>query len=216
VQTSGALVHDSALIGPTGPILGQRYRFEVAPVWGELSFATAVADYRRYVMPARPFTVALRVRHVGRYGGDGGDSRLLPLIYHLRDTARGYDTRTVTSQACRDNGDSACSPLELLRTSRVLTTSAELRFPILGAIRGNVSYGPLPVEGFLFTDNAWLWRHGRAGDRATADRWTSLLLRSVGGGVRLSANGLVFELAGARALDVARGWRFAVNFGPGF
>ena len=43
------------------------------------------------------------------------------------------------------------------------------------------------------------------------------LIRSVGGGVRANAMGLVFDFAAERALDLReRGWRFAVNLRPGF
>src|SRR6266487_4483163 len=64
--TSAALVHDNAFFGATSPILGSRWRFEVDPTFGSLKFLTALADYRKYVMPARPFTLAGRIMHVGR------------------------------------------------------------------------------------------------------------------------------------------------------
>jgi hypothetical protein len=41
-------------------------------------------------MPRKPFTVALRVMHLGRYGVDAGDARLLPLAWTIRDIVRGY------------------------------------------------------------------------------------------------------------------------------
>jgi hypothetical protein len=42
-------------------------------------------------------------------------------------------------------------------------------------------------------------------------------VRSVGGGVRLNALGLIFELTAARPLDLDRGgWRFGFNLRPAF
>src|SRR5687767_12406642 len=78
-EAGTALVYDSSLMGATGPILGQRYRFELTQVAGSLSYSGALIDYRRYFMPARPFTIALRGLHYGRYGADGEDPRLAPM-----------------------------------------------------------------------------------------------------------------------------------------
>lgn len=63
---STALVTDSALSGPVGPVAGGRSRFEVAPTFGDLRLTTALADYRRYFMPARFYTIAVRGLHYGR------------------------------------------------------------------------------------------------------------------------------------------------------
>jgi hypothetical protein len=212
VETGAALVYDTALIGPTGPVLGTRYRFELAPTVGQLSLATVTADYRRYLMPARPFTLAFRVKHVGRYGPDAGDPRLLPLVWDLRDIVRGYDPRALTSRSCGQNASADCSVLQYLSARQVVMSNVELRFPILGALRHDASYGPLPLEGFVFSDNAWFRTH------VPGTTWaTPLLLRSVGAGVRLNARGFVFDVAAARRLDgFSPGWSVAVNFGPGF
>jgi hypothetical protein len=90
-ETAAALVYDSSLFGATGPVLGSRYRLEIAPTLGDLSMVTLSADYRRYFMPVRPVTIAVRVEHVGRYGDAAGDPRLLPLVWSIRDLVRGYD-----------------------------------------------------------------------------------------------------------------------------
>jgi hypothetical protein len=55
--------------GFTSPIAGGRYRFEVLPVFGGLTFGTLLPDYRRYLF-VRPITVAVRGLHYGRYGAD--------------------------------------------------------------------------------------------------------------------------------------------------
>ena len=109
-DTSAALVYDSSVFGGTGPLLGTRYRLEAAPTLGDLSYTTLLADYRRYLMPVAPITVALRAQHVGRYGSDAGDSRLLPLVWTLRDLVRGYDAQDVmtTRRLAVANLERAC------------------------------------------------------------------------------------------------------------
>jgi Tol biopolymer transport system component len=212
-ETSVALVHDSAILGPASPLLGRRYRFEVAPSFGSLQFTTLLADFRQYVMPARPFTLAVRGRYIARTGHDAADPRLLPLVLNLRDQVRGYDLGELASTVCATAAAPDCSPLGVLTGSRLLTFNAELRFPLLGVFTRSLRYGPLPVEAFLFADAASL--HTRLG--GSSGGWSDHTLRSAGAGVRLSAAGVVFEFAAARPFDGAdRGWRFAFNLVPGF
>ncbi len=192
-----ALVYDSATFGPTSPILGRRYRFAVAPTIGGLNFTTVTADYRQYWMPRRPFTVAVRVMQLGRYGTDAGDARLLPLVWTIRDIVRGY-------------GDLGTGPSSLgtLSASRMLVGNGEVRFPVAGLFSRSQSVG-LPIEGLAFTDVGRFWMPDRLAGSTS-------LLRSVGTGVRLNAAGMIFELDAVRRFDAARGWTFSFNLRPGF
>jgi len=45
---NAALVYDTSIFGGTSPILGQRYRLEAGVAAGSLTYATFLADYRRY------------------------------------------------------------------------------------------------------------------------------------------------------------------------
>jgi len=152
-----------------------------------------LADYRRYVMPVAPITVALRAQHVGRYGLDAGDPRLLPLVWTLRDLVRGYDAQDV------------------LTTRRLVVANLEARVPLVGAFGRLSRASALPVDGILFADAGAFW--SGAGPSAAAPT----ILRSAGAGVRFNAGGFIFEVDAARALDASsRGWRLAFNFMPGF
>src|SRR5207244_12050484 len=74
--TAGAaLVYDNSYFGATSPILGQRYRVEADPTVGGIAFVNVLADYRRYVMPRRPFTLAARALHYAPSGRGGADRR---------------------------------------------------------------------------------------------------------------------------------------------
>jgi hypothetical protein len=197
-ESHAALVYDTATFGPTSPILGRRYRFAVAPTFGALTFTTVTADYRQYWMPVRPFTVAIRVMQLGRYGIDAADARLLPLVWTIRDIVRGY-------------GDLGTGPSSLgtLTASRMLVGNGEIRFPIAGLVSHESSFGGLPIEGLVFTDFGRFWMPDRL-------RGATSVLRSVGTGVRINAAGMIFELDAVHRFDAARGWTFSFNLRPGF
>ena len=152
--TSAALVHDNAFFGATSPILGSRWRLEVDPTFGSLNFLTALADYRKYVMPFRPFTLAGRLMHVGRYGNDG--ERLYPLFIGYPSLVRGYDFGSFDGSECGTSG--ACPVVDQLFGSKVIVANAELRFPPFGLLGlGGGYYGFLPIEAGIFYDAGLAW-----------------------------------------------------------
>ncbi|HEV3139287.1 MAG TPA: hypothetical protein VGY57_02160, partial [Vicinamibacterales bacterium] len=199
VQTGAAIVYDTAVFGVASPVLGQRYRVAFAPSVGDLRFVTASADYRRYVMPVRPFTLAVRAQAETRTGPDAADVRLLPLVWNMRDLVRGYDT---------DN--------DTIRTSRLAVANAEVRFPI-AALLGRTPTGAMPFEGLAFADCGRFWMPRTVQNAESAAHADRISICSAGAGVRISAAGLVFEFDAVRPLGPAsQGWRLGVNFLPGF
>ena len=200
-DTGAALVYDTSVWGAASPALGQRYRFSIAPSFGSMSFTTVTADYRKYIMPLRPFTIAMRVMQVGRFGSGASDPRLLPLAWTLRDVVRGYG----------DVGPDA-GTTTYLNADRLLVGNLALRFPIPGVFSRHARWSALPVEGLIFSDAGRFWIPDPSTSHTTASS-----LHSVGAGVRLVAAGVVFELDAVRPLDqVAQGWTFSFNFRPGF
>ncbi|MFN2570854.1 MAG: BamA/TamA family outer membrane protein [Gemmatimonadales bacterium] len=153
---SAALVHDNSFFGATGPILGSRWRLEADPTFGSLKFVSALADYRKYVMPFRPFTLAGRVLHVGRYGNDG--ERLYPLYLGYPSLVRGYDIGSIDASECGSSSSGACPIFDQLLGSKILVANAELRFPPFGLLGlGGGYYGFLPVEAGIFYDAGVAW-----------------------------------------------------------
>lgn len=209
-EGEAAFVHDTAVSGPTSPVLGQRLRVELAPALGGLIFADVRVDARRYIMPVRPLTVAVRVQHVGRYGPDAGDTRLTPLVLGLQSLVRGYDLRTFAADECGRSA-TTCSPLDELTGSRLALFNVELRAPLAGLLSGDLYYGPVPIEVIAFADAGFLWtRH--TGAPIERDRF-----RSVGGGARVNLGGFVFEGTAARPFDRAgKGWTLNVLVSPWF
>ena len=89
-ESAAALVYDSAVVGPTSPILGRRYRFEVSPTAGDLSFTSLLADVRQYVSPVRPITLAGRLLYAGRHGASAEENRLPPMYLGYANLVHGY------------------------------------------------------------------------------------------------------------------------------
>ena len=200
-EVTAAIVHDTSLFGPTGPLLGSRYRFEIAPAIGNLSYTRVVADYRRYLMPVRPYTLAVRVLHQGRYGADGGDPRLLSGFLGSSYLVRGHRT---DQRVCQPDAARACGD-ELLG-SRMFVGNVELRVPIWGIWSRDLDYGPLPADAFVFVDGGVV----SSGAHRTS-------ITGLGGGIRLNAGGLPFEVVAVRAVDgpMPR-WLFDFGFRVGF
>ena len=157
-QASAALVYDNSFFGIASPILGQRYRLELAPTVGSLKFLTALADIRKYVMPVRPFTLAGRILHFGRYGGDAEDpeGRIQPLFLGYPNLVRGYDLSSFSSAECAPDG--SCPVFDQLLGSKMIVANLELRFPPLGVLGlGNSFFGFLPLELGVFADAGLAW-----------------------------------------------------------
>ena len=214
-EATAALVWDTALMGATGPILGQRYRFEVSQMAGSLLYSGLLADYRKYFMPARPFTIALRGLHFGRYGRDSEDARLSPLYLGYPGMVRGYEVGSFDSEECINDGRSGCDAFDRLVGSRIGIVNAELRVPLWGLFSRRALYGPLPVELAVFGDAGVAWTRDVSPSFAGGDRdW----VRSAGLALRFNAFGYAIgEINYVRPLDrPGRGWVWQFNLTPGF
>jgi Tol biopolymer transport system component len=214
-ETNAALVFDTSIYGATSPILGRRYRLEVSPTFGDLPYTSLLVDFRQYVMPFKPVTVAARFLHYGRYGSAAEDVRLTPLYLGYPHLIRGYDFGSFHASECVANGQSSCPAFDRLIGSRLLIANAEVRFPLLGLFKREFVYGPVPLEGVIFGDAGVAWTRD---DNPTFADGTRDVVRSVGAGVRVNAFGFaVVEFDAVRPLDrPGRGWMFAFSFSPGF
>ncbi len=216
-SVSAALVSDSSIFGATSPVAGSRSRFEVAPTVGTLSYTTALADYRRYFMPAQFYTLAGRVMHYGRYGGDGENGLLLPLFIGYPELIRGYNYGSFEASECTIGPAGACDVYDRLLGSRMLIANLEFRFPLLrpfGGVGGSM-YGPVPVEVALFADAGVAWTQA---DRPSFFGGGREPVSSAG--VTFRANLFGFAVA---QVDFAypfqrpgRGWVWGISLTPGF
>jgi outer membrane protein assembly factor BamA len=210
---SSAFVHDTSIFGATSPIRGSRARLQVDHTAGNLTYSSALADYRTYLMPVRPFTFALRGLYYGRYGRDAENDLLLPVFIGYPELVRGYGFGSFRSSECGLDG--SCPVLDRLSGSRMLVANAELRFPLWGAFGGSNFYGPLPIELGVFADAGAAWDKGRSLHLTGADRD---LVRSVGATVRVNLFGFAIgEVDYVRPLDrPGRGWLWQFSLRPGY
>jgi len=157
--SSAALVYDNSIWGIASPILGQRYRVEASPMIGSLNMVNALADFRKYVMVTRPFTLAGRLMHMGRYGQGENDDRLRPMFLGYSSVVRGYDYNSFRgSIECGGSTDGTCPAFDQLWGSRTLVGNIELRFPPLGVLGlGDNYFGYLPLEMAIFADGGMAW-----------------------------------------------------------
>ncbi len=164
---STALVYDTSLFGGTSPVLGQRYRFEASGVGGDLGYGAFLGDFRKYVMPVRPITLAGRLLFYGRYGGGAEDQRLQQLFIGYPSLVRGYTFGSFSAAECEAAGGDAesgsCPVFDQLLGSRISVANLELRVPLLGPL-GLITKDFLPVEIAPFFDAgvAWTSKNGPA------------------------------------------------------
>ncbi len=208
-----AFVHDTSVFGATSPLVGNRYRLEVGGTAGSKTYATVLADYRRYVMPVRPFTLAGRLLHYGRYGKDSDYNEYSLLYLGYPGLMRGYDINSFTYADCEGNAD--CPIINRIAGSRLLIGNLELRFPLLGLFGGSGYYGPFPIEALAFYDVGVAWG---AATKPTFFGGDQKPVHSAGAGFRVNVFGfLVAEIDYVKPFDrPAKGafWQFSLV--PGF
>jgi Tol biopolymer transport system component len=216
-SVSAALVSDSSVFGATSPVAGGRSRFEVAPTVGTLSYTTALADYRRYFMPARFYTIAGRIMHYGRYGRDSENELLLPLFLGYPELIRGYNYGSFEASECFVGPAGPCEVYDRLLGSRMLVANLEFRFPLLrpfGGVGGSM-YGPVPVEVAFFADAGVAWT---SADEARFFGGNREPVSSAGVTFRANLFGFaVAQVDFARPFQrPGRGWVWGFSLTPGF
>jgi Tol biopolymer transport system component len=206
-----ALVYDTSFYGATAPIIGQSYRLEVAPTVGTVNYLSILADYRKYIMPVRPFTLAFRFMHFGRYGKGGDDERLWPMYIGYDWYVRGYDYNSFDT-------DYYSFDMGRLFGSRILVANFELRFPLFGALGiGKGFYGIFPVDAIAFYDTGVAWGSSWYSGASTPFSWKNRV-SSVGFGLRVNLMGyIVLGLNYVNPIErKEKGWYLQVSFFPGF
>jgi Tol biopolymer transport system component len=228
-EGSAALVYDASLQGYTSPFAGMRYRFEVAPTVGSLQFTTLTADFRRYFF-LRPFTLAFRGMHVGRYGRD--EERVGAIYLGWPFLIRGYGRDNV-ADACRptlpEGGRECDLYYDELKGSRVALANMELRMPIISQLVVGNTLGLPPVEGFIFGDAGMAWgsievNPGQVLETSPTfrrgvdpDLQKRGIVTSAGVGARTNLFGyFVLEAVYVKAFERDRGFHWQFSMQPGF
>ncbi len=211
---TAAFVYDTSFFGATAPILGQSYRIEFTPYIGSVNFSTFLADYRRYIMPVRPFTLGFRLLHFGRYGKNAEDSRFYPLFLGYETLVRGYNSSSF-SYAESD-------VYYGLFGSKLLVANVELRFPLFGVLGiGRGYYGILPMDFIAFYDAGIAWGYEADDDKAAKPFFLGgerKPVSSAGVGIRMNMFGaLILGFNVVKPFDRPdKGLYFQFTIMPGF
>lgn len=215
---TAALVGDWSYFGFTSPVMGGRYRFEVEPTFGDLTYQALLGDYRRYLF-WQPLTLALRGLHYGRYGRDADNDRLTPLYLGYPTLVRGYELGSFDLSDCVADDVTDCADFNRLVGSRIAVANVELRVPLLGtAAFGLIEFPYLPTELAAFVDAGIAW---------TGDEGPTLDFDETGEGAPVLSAGIAsrFNVLGYLILEVYyaypfqhphEGWQFGFSMAPGF
>jgi len=220
--------YDTGIFGATSPILGQSIGLSVSPAIGSINFVTVSADFRKYFMPLRPFTLAFRALHLGRYGKDAEDDRFYPLYIAYWDVVRGYESFSNAELSAYQQDPAKAFDPNRLYGSKMIVGNVELRFPLLGLLGlGKGYFGAWPLEFFGFFDwgiayaqNPGSWWGGQTS--ADVKPWFAggnrKPISSYGIGLRTNLFGyLILGLNYVYPIDrPVRGWHLQLSISPGF
>ena len=212
VEAEAAWVYDNSIFGYTSPLAGQRARFSLSPVVGQLQYTAALMDFRRYFF-FRPVTFAVRAMHYGRYGRDA-EGIFSDMYLGYSSLLRGYES---SYGNCYQQAED-CGLVNSLFGSRIAVASAELRLPLVS--RAAIGGAVLPIDGHLFGDvgSAWGQNTSPTFNRGPTENVTERgLLTSAGVGIRTNLFGYaVLEVDYVRAFESERGWHWLFTLQPGF
>ena len=214
-EASVAFVRDTAYFGATSPIYGARSRFEVGQSLGSLQYTTLLVDVRRYYMPMKPFTLAVRGMTYTRLGMDSNYERLAPLYLGYPDLVHGYGLGSFDIRDCdKVDANNKCQIFNELSGSGLATLNLELRAPLFGIRKREFDYGKVPIEiaAFFDTGIAWSTEHPPAFMGGTRD-----LIKSAGALARVNLFGMfIFEFAASHPFDRGMGgvqWQVTLRQG---
>jgi hypothetical protein len=221
-QASVAYVSDASYSAFTNPIQGSRYRLEITPTIGTLTFTTALADYRTYAF-VRPITFAFRALHYGRYGKSAEDSTsLYPLFLGEEQLMRGYSVGSFDQNECGvATANGSCPAFDRLLGSRLAVTSFEIRIPVFGVPEYglfNVPFLPLTVSPFVDAGLAWTSTASpRFGSSPDINRYRTPVVSS-GVSARFNVLGYaILEFYYAHPFQrPGKNWVYGVQLAPGW
>jgi outer membrane protein assembly factor BamA len=149
-----AYVTDNSYFGASGPINGQRSRVSFENYFGGIDYSSILVDYRKYFY-IKPYTIAIRGFHFGRYGSGAEDSRLPGLYIGYPWYIRGYSMNTFK------NADTSNLSVNSLVGSRIAVTNIEFRVPFTGSKRlALIKTSILPSDMVFFFDAGLAWQNG--------------------------------------------------------
>lgn len=156
---SAALVYDTSIFGGASPVRGQSYRLQLGGNAGSIDFATALADYRKYLGVTNSLSLAGRLLTFGRYGSGADDPRMQDLYLGYPSLVRGYDFNSFSPQECGPSFEATgvCPALDRLIGSKIGVVNLEARLELTGPLGVWRSPQVPPVELAPFFDAGAAW-----------------------------------------------------------
>jgi hypothetical protein len=149
-SVNAGLVGDNSYFGIASPVKGYRFRLSGERYFGDYNFYNLTLDGRQY-FHAKPFTLAARAMHFGRYGRDANS--FFPLYLGYPWHVRGYEFGNA-SAILQQNKRS----LDELFGSKIAVGNVELRVPFTGPEQlALIKSKFLFTELSLFVDGGLAW-----------------------------------------------------------
>lgn len=213
---SGAYVGDNSFFGVASPLAGYRFRLGMEGTFGTYKFYSPTVDFR-YYQYLKPISLAFRLTHFGRYGGNSDE--LFPIFIGYPWFVRGYQQNYVN-----ENVEANDLFLDQLLGSKVALGGFEVRLPFTGPERLSlIKSNFLLTELALFLDGGVAWFDYRQFKDIVRDENDDFLYRkakpvfSTGVSLRLNLFGaMVLEPYLSRPLQKSSDWIFGLNIVPGW
>ena len=204
------LVGDNSVFGMASPAKGLRFRLGGERYFGDFSFYNLTADARKYVF-IKPFTLAGRLMHYGRYGRDA--NLFYPIFLGFPWYIRGYEYNNAI-EVLQQNGRS----VDELFGSKIVVANAEVRLPFTGPEQlALIPSRYLFTELSFFADAGLAWDVSKSLSDSDLRGFDLKPLYSAGVSLR-------FNLFGALVLEPYYAWpllqdtkgTFGLNIVPGW
>ena len=155
---SAALVFDNSLFGWTGPVVGRRYRLQIAQAMGDFSFTEGLVDFRNYVNWRQRFVLATRFVALTRMGEDADK---FPMFWGGSYMLRGYDGNSfdIDGEECAAHTStiSPCPVRDQLIGASGAMLNVELRFPVIEEFQIGFLGNFPPIDLVAFFDGGMAW-----------------------------------------------------------
>ncbi|MCU4155218.1 PD40 domain-containing protein [Carboxylicivirga sp. A043] len=149
-----AFVIDNAKMGLASPVEGKRLRIQMEHYLHKMQMQTLLVDFRRYVF-IKPYSLAFRLYHYGRYGKDSDSKRMTELFLGSPWFVRGYDMGNFYGD---ESVNANTISMNQLIGTRLLVSNIEWRIPFTGPREiAWFSSGFLFSELALFIDAGVSW-----------------------------------------------------------
>lgn len=187
-KLDAAFVTDNSAFGYASPLKGSRARIQIEKYFGEFNYFTALVDYRKYFQ-IRPFTIATRLYHYGRFGAGSESNLVAPLYLGYPWYVRGYNNNKIYQDLSIEDVEYV---IQQLYGSRMLVGNLELRIPFTGPKRLSLIKSKMfwtELAFFLDAGLAWDSKSNIGFDYDSSDLTRRIPIYSTGVSVRVNLFG---------------------------